>query len=505
MFKIFLGKGIPHPASLFFFLFFFNFSMESNKLSILSLNCWGLYVVSKKRKFRLNAIAEAIQQASYDIVTLQEVWVHDDYKKLKSCVSTKLPHAKYFYSGALGSGLVILSRFPIIQTSYYQYTLAGRPLKVFHGDYYVGKGCASACLEHPIVGIIQVFTTHLHAGYGKSDEYQGHRISESWELANLIRSASAQGRQVIVTGDFNSTPTTYNYRLLIEHAFMTDSWMEVNKQDSDVLSNQQTMENNDTEDAFIQLFGVTCNSSSNTWSKHFNHHPQRQKQPHSAKGNRLDYIFYRRSPQLWCSESCVVMTERIPGTDMSYSDHFGVQSNFVIGRENMDRSTTGSLTTGNNDHHKQQHSMTPTTAMISHPTFTNLDLTTVQELILLLQVDQQKIAQTARRFLQCFVALVALVLILYIAMVVVPYRVVTTTPIPRYDSDNLLIVWLLPFLVGIPLIVCSVLAMVCLLVGFVFGYGEKQAMHQFVTDLQTLLHGIQLRNRGLSTNSMDSQ
>lgn len=66
-----------------------------------------------------------------------------------------------FSSGALGSGLAILSRFPIVSTSYSRYTLAGRPLKIFHGDFYVGKGFASACIDHPDIGIIEVFNTHV--------------------------------------------------------------------------------------------------------------------------------------------------------------------------------------------------------------------------------------------------------------------------------------------------------------------------------------------------------
>lgn len=66
-----------------------------------------------------------------------------------------------YISGALGSGLAILSRYPIVSTSYFRYTLAGRPLKVFHGDFYVGKGCASACIDHPDAGLIEVFTTHV--------------------------------------------------------------------------------------------------------------------------------------------------------------------------------------------------------------------------------------------------------------------------------------------------------------------------------------------------------
>lgn len=67
----------------------------------------------------------------------------------------------HVFSGALGSGLAILSRHPIIEQSYFRYTLAGRPLKVFHGDYYVGKGCGSVCINHPDAGFIDIYTTHV--------------------------------------------------------------------------------------------------------------------------------------------------------------------------------------------------------------------------------------------------------------------------------------------------------------------------------------------------------
>lgn len=65
------------------------------------------------------------------------------------------------FSGTLGSGLAILSRFPILSSSYLKFTLAGKPLKVFQGDYYVGKGCGSVCIDHPEVGLIDVYTTHV--------------------------------------------------------------------------------------------------------------------------------------------------------------------------------------------------------------------------------------------------------------------------------------------------------------------------------------------------------
>lgn len=63
-------------------------------------------------------------------------------------------------SGTLGSGLAILSRFPILSSSYLKFTLAGRPLKVLQGDFYVGKGCGSICIDHPDIGLMDIYTTH---------------------------------------------------------------------------------------------------------------------------------------------------------------------------------------------------------------------------------------------------------------------------------------------------------------------------------------------------------
>lgn len=53
--------------------------------------------MSKQRQLRLKAIADAIKQSTYDIVTLQEVWVQKDFEYIKNTNSTNLPYAKYFY------------------------------------------------------------------------------------------------------------------------------------------------------------------------------------------------------------------------------------------------------------------------------------------------------------------------------------------------------------------------------------------------------------------------
>jgi hypothetical protein len=94
-------------------------------------------------------------------VALQEVWMRKDYDHLRSTLAETLPHSCYFQSGTLGSGLVLFSKYPILSSTYLKFTLAGRPLKILEGDYYVGKGCGSVCIDHPQMGYIDVYTTHV--------------------------------------------------------------------------------------------------------------------------------------------------------------------------------------------------------------------------------------------------------------------------------------------------------------------------------------------------------
>lgn len=34
-------------------------------------------------------------------------------------------------------------------------------MKVFQGDFYVGKGCGSVCIDQPEIGLIDIYTTHV--------------------------------------------------------------------------------------------------------------------------------------------------------------------------------------------------------------------------------------------------------------------------------------------------------------------------------------------------------
>ena len=65
------------------------------------------------------------------------------------------------FSGALGSGLALFSRYRIVETSVHPYSLNGAPIDVAAGDWFVGKAAASIVIEHPVLDLVQIFNTHV--------------------------------------------------------------------------------------------------------------------------------------------------------------------------------------------------------------------------------------------------------------------------------------------------------------------------------------------------------
>ncbi|KAK9491066.1 Endonuclease/exonuclease/phosphatase [Lipomyces doorenjongii] len=277
---------------------------------MLTLNCWGLKYVSKLREQRMRFIANELGTSDADIIALQECWVATDYEYLRQRTHKQYPYAKYFYSGILaGSGLVILSRFPIESISMAPYTINGRPSAFFRGDWYVGKGIASAIIRHPSGIAIEVFNTHMHAPYGPGDaSYVCHRTSQAWQLARQIRAAVERGHLAIAVGDFNSRPDSLTYALLTKRAGLQDSWTTVHG-----TSTEHILPASLSPEKQITTLGVTCDSLLNTW----------RADRDISEAKRLDYCFH--APHLSTVDSVdVTFIDKVPGLNVSASDHFGV-------------------------------------------------------------------------------------------------------------------------------------------------------------------------------------
>jgi sphingomyelin phosphodiesterase 2 len=122
-------------------------------------------------------------------------------------------------------------------------------------------------------------------------------------------------------GDYNSIPTTLPMAIIRDHAALQDSWTVTHPEGEEIVASSPL-------DAIIK-YGITADSPVNTWSAGKSYLNS------TFWGKRLDYIFYRQPrgrhyPRLQASDCRVVLTEKVPGHNFSYSDHFGLEATLNI-------------------------------------------------------------------------------------------------------------------------------------------------------------------------------
>jgi len=271
------------------------------KLSVLTLNIWGLPMkFAKDREVRVAALADYLSQCTdYDVVCLQEVWSETDFKFLRSRISQNLHYSHFFYSGVLGSGLCMFSKWPLISTFFHQWPVNGYIHKIHHGDWFGGKGVGMAQLN--VNGlIINIYTTHLHAEYSVHyDEYLAHRVIQAFDTALFIHLTSGGAHASILTGDINTTPDGICCRIITSVASLTD-----------------TCKHADYGTYFCPVNTYTpvlqCNSP---W-----------------KEQRIDYIFFRsnKGVKVDCISTSLPLKNGIPKHCISYSDHEAVEATMFI-------------------------------------------------------------------------------------------------------------------------------------------------------------------------------
>ncbi|WBW75396.1 inositol phosphosphingolipid phospholipase C, Css1 [Schizosaccharomyces osmophilus] len=290
-------------------------------LRVFSFNCWGLRFVSKYRTERLKEIGKKLADSDYDIVLLQEVWSIHDFNEIRSQVSGNLVYSRFFHSAAMGAGLAMLSRFPIIESAMCKYPLNGRPQAFWRGDWYVGKGVATASLQHPSGKTISLFNTHLHAPYGKGpDTYLCHRLSQAWFISKLLRAAVQRGHIVVAAGDFNIQPLSVPHEIITSYGLVQDAWLTVHPEQATHPPNRYAM----SDQELVDIAGATCDSRLNSWRETIS-----SKDMDDFVAKRLDYVFHSPSTST-ATQSKVVFTDRIPQLDCSYSDHFGIEMDLKI-------------------------------------------------------------------------------------------------------------------------------------------------------------------------------
>ncbi|XP_047121711.1 putative neutral sphingomyelinase [Schistocerca piceifrons] len=273
---------------------------ETRLLKVFTMNCWGIPLVSKNRHERITALADHLATCDYDFVCLQELWSEYDYHFIKEKTVDSLPYSHYFHSGVLGSGLCVLSRFPIEDVFFHQWPMNGYMHKLQHGDWFGGKGIGVCRIQLEDV-YVNVYTAHLHAEYNPSnDEYLAHRVLQALDAAQFVRLTAAGSDVAILGGDLNALPGDLAQRIICLYAELEDSCC--------VAHPMETHKN----------FGTNETAANSYTGKKV-----AREQP---EGKRIDYIMFRTSSRVKVERVQYKhpLPDRVPQHSFSYSDHDAV-------------------------------------------------------------------------------------------------------------------------------------------------------------------------------------
>jgi endonuclease/exonuclease/phosphatase family metal-dependent hydrolase len=261
------------------------------RLRIATLNVWGLPPLAPDIPERMHAIGRRLAELALDVMAFQEVWTADAREILvREGRAAGLPHAWHTDAEYGGSGLLLLSRHPILEVRFARFLLRGQPERITQGDYYGGKGFGRVRLETD-VGPVTLVNTHLHARYGGdvAHEYRAIRAAQVVELAMGMSDATDP---VLALGDFNFEESDSGYRVLTGLTGFRDTAAEIGMRQPTVIR-----------------------------------HNAYRSGPHKAE-RRIDFAFARDGRELGVRTRAVRRAFdddiEIAGHRASYSDHAGI-------------------------------------------------------------------------------------------------------------------------------------------------------------------------------------
>jgi endonuclease/exonuclease/phosphatase family metal-dependent hydrolase len=191
---------------------------EAVTIDFLTYNTWGkpgLLGTDEKSRFQL--LGPAIRP--FGIVTLQETFT----RHAKSmAAASQFPHQQRTKNGDLfhlNAGLFTLSRYPIVTTDFAKFKQAG------DFDRFANKGVLFTRLNVPGIGEVDVYTTHYQSK--QEEKYSKIRLHDNSVLDALVKK-HAKGNPTILSGDFNMTPDSVEYKDLFARLNFRDAFAEAN-------------------------------------------------------------------------------------------------------------------------------------------------------------------------------------------------------------------------------------------------------------------------------------
>lgn len=264
---------------------------------------------------RLGALTQVLQDAGADIVCLQEIWSDTFKERLISGLRHIYPHSFYpaFANGPhfgkvqLGSGLLLLSRHPIIAANFTPFG------KLSGEDAFAQKGviCATLHVDGPDgVYPVSVMNTHTQAGGGDINiQYRSDNINDIVAAATRHRLGHRQTLPEfmprILVGDMNIVAETPSGSRTGEHLMLCRELRAFTDLAAALYPDRRAFPLYTSDPAgngLIPLFD-----------------------PHDHTPGRLDYVFVENINIGACSLAVPIHWRYGTGTgDMDISDHYPV-------------------------------------------------------------------------------------------------------------------------------------------------------------------------------------
>jgi endonuclease/exonuclease/phosphatase family metal-dependent hydrolase len=170
-------------------------------LKLVTYNIWGLPSwMTGASPGRYPMIARELERLDPDLILLQEAWTTRAKGAAPSKAHLAVAHAAGQHTFFQQSGLVTVSRFPIIGGQFYPFTHAAFP------DRFVNKGVLKITVELPDGRLLNVWNVHLQDGGPTAI-----RLSQVRELVSRVEAAEDGQIADVVGGDFNCTPGSPMY------------------------------------------------------------------------------------------------------------------------------------------------------------------------------------------------------------------------------------------------------------------------------------------------------
>lgn len=267
------------------------------QLRVLTLNAWALAPpLSRDTALRMRAIGSALAALELDIAAFQECWHAPSRAALvEASAGSGLEHVWHPQQALQGSGLLVLSRWPIARAKLHRFSLRGVAEWLDEADYIGHKGFCELALDTP-AGLLTLVDTHLQAAYAPRarDPHVAIRVGQALQLAARLRAIEGP---LILAGDLNFEEDQQEYRVLTGVGGVTDAAAALGRRQDTIVPG-------------------------NPYSRG------------DQRGERIDYLFCRNGARRLLVPTSIMRALDGPISDAgergSYSDHAGLLGEFEL-------------------------------------------------------------------------------------------------------------------------------------------------------------------------------